>query len=168
LSPADAEAHFYLGDIYERQDNNELAERELKKALELKPDYAEALNYLGYLYVEQNKNLAQAETMIRKALELDPDNGAYLDSLGWLYFKKGKFKEALKELEKASQLLEDPVIYDHLGDAYFKTRDMEQAGVSWQKSIGLNPDQPLLQKKIENLKAAKSKEPASSHAQQPR
>jgi Tfp pilus assembly protein PilF len=155
LAPGDAEAHFFLANIYEEAGEPLKAEKELKRAVELKPDYHEALNYLGYLYVEQDKNLDQAEAMIRKALEFEPDNGAYVDSLGWLYFKKGKLKEALRELEKASLLLEDPVIYDHLGDLYLRTGDKEKAKLSWQKSLKLDPGQDKVRQKLEGSGGAK-------------
>ena len=151
LSPNDAGAHFYLGSIYNELKNNKLAEIELKRAIELKPDYHEALNFLGYLYVEENKNLDQAEAMIKKALEMEPNNGAYIDSLGWLYFKKSKFKEAIKELEKAISLLEDPVIFDHLGDAYLKINDLEKAKLNWQNSLKLDTKQDRLKEKLKKL-----------------
>ena len=151
LSPSDAQAHFYLASIYEESKDRVRAEEELKKAIELKPDYQEALNYLGYLYVEENKNLNQAETMIRKASEIEPDNGAYIDSLGWLYFKQGKFQEAIKELGRASILLKDPVIFDHLGDVYFKIGDMEKAKISWQNSLDLDSKQGKAKEKIDKL-----------------
>ena len=61
------------------------------------------------------------------------------------------FKEALKELERASGLLEDPVIFDHLGDTYLKIGDIEKAKVSWQKSLELDPKQDKIKKKIEQL-----------------
>jgi tetratricopeptide (TPR) repeat protein len=151
LAPQDASAHFYMANIYDELKDRPAAEKELKKALELSPDYHEALNYLGYLYVEENKNLDQAEAMIKKALEMEPNNGAYIDSLGWLYFRQGKFKEALKELERAIVLLEDPVIYDHLGDAYLKMQDIEKSRDAWQKSLKLKPEQEKVQKKLEVL-----------------
>lgn len=151
LSPEDAEAHFYLGSIYEELKDRHRAEEELKQALVLKPDYHEALNYLGYLYVEGEKNLVQAEVMIKKALEIDPDNGAYVDSLGWLYFKQGRLKEAIKELEHAATLLADPVIFDHLGDAYLKIGDTEKAKLNWQQSLKFDPEQDQLKSKIKNL-----------------
>jgi Flp pilus assembly protein TadD len=151
LSPNDSEAHFYLGTIYEELKNRDAATKELRKALELKPDYHEALNYLGYLYVEENKNLDQAEAMIKKALEIDPDNGAYVDSLGWLYFKRGRFQEALKELQRASTLLDDPVIYDHLGDVYLKAGEPAKAKDNWQKSLKMDPKQEKVKKKLEEL-----------------
>ncbi len=148
LSPQDPEAHFYLGNIYYELKNKDAAVKELKKALELKPDYHEALNYLGYLFLEENQNLDQAEAMIRKALELDPNNGAYIDSLGWFYFKKGKLKEAAKILEKASTLLEDPVIFEHLGDSYLKIGEKEKAKTAWEKSLKLDPAQEEVKKKL--------------------
>ena len=151
LSPYDSEAHFYLGSIYWELKQENLFEKELKKALELNPDYAEALNFLGYEFVEQNRNLRQAEVMIQKAVNLEPDNGAYIDSLGWLYFKKGRIKKAREFLEKAASLMEDPVIYDHLGDVYFKLKEIDQAKLNWQESLKLDPKQESVKKKIENL-----------------
>jgi len=148
LSPKDAEAHFYLANIYDELKQEEKVEAQLKKAIELKPDYHEALNYLGYFYADRNKNLDQAEKLIRKALELDPNSGAYVDSLGWVYFRKARYKDALKELEKASALIEDPVVYDHLGDAYLKLNDPAKAKLNWEKSLKLDPDQEKVAEKL--------------------
>jgi len=151
LSPNDAQAYFYLGNVYDELKNRKAAIEELKKSLTLNPDYHEALNYLGYLYVEDNRNLDQAEIMIKKALEMQPDNGAYVDSLGWLYFKQGKLKEAIKELEKASLLIDDPIIYEHLGEAYLEANDSANAKLNWQKSLDLDPKQDKVKKKIEEI-----------------
>ena len=151
LSPADPKAHFYLGIVYEQLKNYDLCEKELKKALELNPDYAEALNYLGYEYAEWGKNLNEAEALINKALESDPNNGAYIDSLGWLYYKKGRIKEAEELLEKAGSLMEDPVIYDHLGDVYLKLNQADKAKKSWQSSLEMQPNQDQILKKLDSL-----------------
>ena len=94
---------------------------------------AEALNFLGYNYVEQDKNLGDAERLIKRAIKIDPANGAYIDSLGWLYFKKNRFNEAKKTLEKAASLMEDPVIYEHLGETYLKLKDIDKAKLNWNK-----------------------------------
>ncbi|MCM8800915.1 MAG: tetratricopeptide repeat protein [Candidatus Omnitrophica bacterium] len=152
LTPQDAQIHLYMAVIYDELKDKDNVEKELKKAIELNPDYHEAMNYLGYLYVEENKNLEEAEIMIKKALELDPSNGAYIDSLGWLYFKQGRLEEALEELEKASSLLEDPVIYDHLGEVYFKLGFLDKAKQAWQRSLELKPDQETVRLKLEKIK----------------
>lgn len=148
LTPSDAQAHFYLANTFDQQGKKGAAEQELRKALESNPDYHEALNYLGYLYVEENRNLDEAEIMIKKALEMEPDNGAYLDSLGWLYFKKGDIDKSIESLSRAVILFEDPVIYEHLGDAYFKKNDSEKAIANWQNSLKLDPNQESVKNKI--------------------
>ncbi len=151
-SPKDPEVHFYLANIYDEMKNRPKAEAELQEAVRLKPDYHEALNYLGYCYAEAGKNLDQAKQMIETALEIEPDNGAYVDSLGWVYFKKGDLAKALELLKKASTLMDDPVIFDHLGDVYFALKDNDNAKASWQKSLQLDKDQESVKKKLEGIK----------------
>lgn len=151
LAPDDPEVHFYLGAVYGELNNKVLLVKELKKAISLKPDYAEALNFLGYVYVEDNKNFPEAESLIKRALKIEPDNGAYLDSLGWLYYKEGRIKEAKATLEKAVSLVSDPVIFDHLGDVFFKLKDFKKAKFNWQESLKLDPKQANVEKKINAL-----------------
>ena len=106
---------------------------------------------MGYFYLEQDKNINQAGQMIQKALGFEPENGAYLDSLGWYYFKKGKFKEALDELEKAAALMSDPEIYDHLGEVFLKLGSRDNAKLNWEKSLKLDPAQGKIKAKLLKL-----------------
>ena len=151
LAPLDEEAHFYLGSIYYDLKDYPAAEKEFKAAIKLKSDYHEALNYLGYFYLEQNRNIDKAGRLIKKALGLDPENGAYLDSLGWYYFKKGDLKEALSQLEKAASFLNDPVIYEHLGDVFIKLGNRQGARLNWEKSLKLDSTQGLVKEKLLQL-----------------
>jgi len=155
LSPDDEENHFYLASIYFELKDFSGVEKELKAALKLKPDYHEAMNFLGYFYLEQDKNIKQAGELISKALEIEPENGAYVDSLGWYYFKTGKFNQALVELEKAASLIIDPEIYDHLGEVFLKLGNIDQAKINWEKSLKLDPTQDKIKTKLQNLPDAK-------------
>ena len=120
---------------------------------------AEIYNYLGFMWAEHNLHLDEAEEMIKKALAIDPDNGAYLDSLGWVKFQKGRFEEALTDLLRAAQILkkDDPIVFEHIADAYAKLGRIPQALDYWQKAIALAPDNKSLAKKIENTKTKLSK-----------
>ena len=151
MAPEDPETHFYLGNIYYNSKDYPSVEKELKSALKLKSDYHEALNFLGYFYLEQDKNIDQAGLMIKQALVFEPENGAYLDSLGWFYYKKGKFKEALGYLEKAASFLTDPVIYDHLGDVFLKLGNADSAKLNWEKSLKLNSQADNIKIKLRKL-----------------
>ena len=151
LDRDDLESHFYLASIYYDLKNFPAAEKELKAALKINPGYHEALNFLGYFYLEQDRNINQAGRLIQKALVSEPENAAYIDSLGWFYFKKGKYKDALEKLEKAASLMSDPVIYDHLGDVYLKLGNRGDAGINWKKSLNLDSAQEKVKEKLLKL-----------------
>ena len=108
----------------------------LEQVLDRNPQDISALNDLGYLWADRNEHLLRAEQMTRTAVVAEPDNSAYRDSLGWACYRLGKFEEARAELEKARELNEtDGVIYDHLGDTYFKLGDKQQARKMWQRAL---------------------------------
>ncbi|HWG47845.1 MAG TPA: tetratricopeptide repeat protein [Gemmataceae bacterium] len=133
------------------------AEEQLLLILKDDPDDATANNDLGYLWADQNKKLDEAEKRIRRALELDRrqrksnkstrvsldgdrDNAAYVDSLGWVLFRKGDWTGARRELEKARSLPtgeDDPAVWDHLGDVYFRLKENAKAQQAWKKAVEL-------------------------------
>src|SRR5213082_463042 len=128
----------------------------LRKSIALDPaNSAETCNYLGYMWADHNMNLDEAETMIRRAIEAEPNNASYLDSLGWVEFRKGKFDQALSNLLRAAKTADhdDPVIFEHIGDAYFKLNRLSEALESWQKALALDPKNKNLANKIERTKA---------------
>ena len=122
----DAEPYFLLGVLYEEQGNPNAAISYLKMAIQKDPNHDAALNYLGYLYVQMDKNLDEAQELIERALKISPEEPAYLDSLGWLYFKKGDLDKALDYVKRAA-VKEDPEIYYHLAMIYLKKGEVEQA-----------------------------------------
>jgi len=123
------------GAMYERMKKYDAAEAEFRKALDLDPDNAGALNYLGYMLADRAVRLDEAYQLIKKAVDMDPRNGAYLDSLGWVYYRQGKLNEAEGSLLQAlEQMGQDPTVHDHLGDVYFKLGKTKDAIAQWQLS----------------------------------
>jgi Flp pilus assembly protein TadD len=100
----------------------------MKRAIELNPSNAPALNYLGYTYAEMGTRLDEAETLVQRAITIEPQDGFYIDSLGWVYYQKGNYKKAAEELERAVDLAgDDPTITEHLADAYQKLGQIKEA-----------------------------------------
>lgn len=131
-----------------------------RKSISLDPaNAADAYNYLGYMWAQQNTHLDEAEEMIRRALQIEPNNGAFLDTLGWVEFQKGKFDQALADLLRAAQNLtrDDPVVFDHIGDTYLKLNKGAQALEAWQKAAALDPQNKVLAEKIDKIKTRISK-----------
>jgi len=152
LQDTSAQAHFHLGAQLERLHREHEARQELRRAIKLDPNYADALNYLGYMDAEDGTNLDEARALIERALALDPDNGAYVDSLGWAYYQLGDLEEAIRLLERAAQLLDtDPIIFDHLGDVHFKRGDIENAKAAWEKALELDSSLEAVQRKLDAL-----------------
>ena len=146
----DAGFYFQYGAACEQAGQHERAAELLTQSIELDPKQAApALNYLGYMWADRGERLDEAETLIRKALVLDPDNGAYRDSLGWVLFRKARYPEALRELLRAAELVQppDPVVLDHIGDAYEKNGNPGQAAAYWKKASELDPSNTALAEK---------------------
>ncbi|MBI2178797.1 MAG: tetratricopeptide repeat protein [Candidatus Tectomicrobia bacterium] len=75
-----------------RWDDVEAATREI---IRMNPEHANALNLLGYMFSEINKNISEAEQLLNRALAIEPTNPAFLDSLGWIYYRQGRFRETI-------------------------------------------------------------------------
>ena len=140
---------FRLAIARERLGHWDKAEPSFKKALELFPNQADVLNYLGYSWIDKGIHLDEGVAMIRKAVELKPRSGYIIDSLGWAHYKLGDYDQAVRELERAVQLMsQDATVNDHLGDAYWKVGRKLEATFQWKHALNAKPD-PVEKAKIE-------------------
>jgi len=149
-SPArlDRDFYFQTGSACERAKQYQRAADYLKKCIDLKPDDAESLNYLGFMWADRGENLAKARAYIEKAVSLDPKNAAYLDSLGWVFYKLKQPREALPWMLKAVEFSEEPdaTILDHLGDVYLALGQPEKALENWRKSLAVEANDEVKKK----------------------
>jgi Flp pilus assembly protein TadD len=84
-----------------------------------------------------------------------------VDSLGWAYFRIGKYDDAVRELERAVELMpQDPTINDHLGDAYWMVGRKLEATFQWKIALASDtpPDNPdeITRKLADGLKIDKT------------
>jgi tetratricopeptide (TPR) repeat protein len=108
------------------------------------PDNALVLNSLGFTLLEGAPDLhAEGFRLIARAVELQPANPAIVDSWGWAHYLFGDFERAVEYLSRAATLTEDdpnPEILEHLGDAYWRLGDLEDARRTWQAALEADPD----------------------------
>lgn len=140
--------YFALGAAFEQADMLDSAVATFETILKHDPDNTQALNYLGYTLADRNVRLEYAKSLIAKAVKLKPNTAAYLDSYGWVYYRLGDYIKALEYLQAAAELDNDPVIFDHLGDAYLATGQPEQARVWWRKALEKQPDNDAIKEKL--------------------
>ena len=140
---------FQVGTAYERHKDFKQAENYFRQSLKLAPDFAEVLNYLGYMWAERGENLTEAKTLIEQALKQEPENAAFLDSMAWVLFKLNQPKAALVFQLKALKFQKEPdaTLHDHLGDIYAALKQTEQARAQWELSLSIEPSEAI-QKKL--------------------
>ena len=128
--------YYMRAEVAEHKKDFDGAEAELRKALELDPEDATILNYIGYMNADRGVKLNESLKQIQKAVDLDPQNYAFLDSLGWVYFKLGQYTQATMNLQKAVERSStDPTVHDHLGQVYEKTGKLKMAVTQWERSM---------------------------------
>ena len=126
---------------YERIGDWPDAEADFRKALELRPEQPQVLNYLGYSFLEMQTNLDEALDMIERAAALRPDAGHIIDSLGWGLFRLARYEEAVGHMERAVELMPvDPVVNDHLGDVYWAVGREREAEFQWHRALSFITD----------------------------
>ncbi len=139
--------YYVRGIAYEQTNNWKAAETDLKKALSYQPDHPYVLNYLGYSWADQGKNLDEATEMIQRAVDARPADGYITDSLGWVMYRNADYEGAVKTLEKAVELLPyDPTINDHLGDAYWKVGRRLEARFQWERAKNHSKEEEQIEK----------------------
>ena len=128
----------------ERVNKLDVLEADLRRVIELKPDYAHAYNALGYTLADRTDRLEEATVLIEKALALSPDDPFILDSLGWVQYRRGNLDEAVKNLRQAYKARPDPEIAAHLGEVLWKRGERDEASRIWQAALTENPDHETL------------------------
>ena len=130
---------------FERIGEWELAEADFLKALELKPEQPQVMNYLGYSYLEKQTNYDEALDLIQRAVDLRPNSGYIIDSLGWGLYRLGRYDEAVGHMEKAVEHMPiDPIVNDHLGDVYWAVGRYREAEFQWHRALSfINDDTDL-------------------------
>lgn len=132
--------YYSRGISYERNDQWPQAEADFNEALRLYPDQPDVLNYLGYSWLIQNKNLETAKKMIEKAITARPRDAHIIDSMGWALYRLGEYEEAVTYLERALDIEpRDPTINEHLGDVYWRMGFPLQARYQWERALTFNP-----------------------------
>jgi tetratricopeptide (TPR) repeat protein len=119
--------------------------------LSTNPQHVGALNYVGYTWADQGKNLDEAETFIKKALAIEPEDPFITDSLGWVYYQQGHYELAYETMMKAYRKVpREFVIVEHLGDILVKLGRLSEARDYYAKALQLKPDHQDMLAKVQS------------------
>lgn len=122
----------------------DVLERSLRKAIELRPDFAQAYNALGYTLADRNERLDEAQKLLDKAIQLSPDDPFILDSLGWFQYRRHDLVKAENYLRRALAAKPDPEIAAHLGEVLWARGHQEEAQKVWREALKEHPENDAL------------------------
>jgi len=140
-----AEAHVSLGYsklVYEW--NLVDAEKELDRAIKLRPDYATGHQFYAY-YLTAIGNLNGAIAERKRALELDPVNPLLTSALGEAYYESREYDLTIEQNTKSLAL--DPsyaIALVNIGRAYEMKGMHPQAREAFQKILAVAPNDPAV------------------------
>jgi tetratricopeptide (TPR) repeat protein len=149
LNPKDINAISQLALVYDGMKRYDECDRLYEEGLKIDPDNALILNNYGYSLADRNIQIDRALEMATKAVAAQPDNTSYLDTIGWVYFRLGDYKQAEMYIKKAIDKGEaSPVVHEHLGDVYYRMRDVERAMEQWKIALKMDETNTALKEKI--------------------
>ena len=130
--PSAARRHYEEGVQYLREKKEKEGFASLKKAIEVFPDYFQALDRLGAEYAMRgNTSRSYYEAgaaLLWRAAEINPRSYNTAFGLGWTLYNLGHIDKAVENLQRASTLYtKSPDIYLWLGKALKRAAKAEQA-----------------------------------------
>ena len=141
LAEAHASFAYCLGNYYW---DWTVAEREFKRALELKPGYATAHLWYGFIYLAAMGRLDEAIAELRQALELDPLSLPTGSNIGLLLYVARRYDEALEHFRKNLEI-DRSFFYTHwqMALAYEQLGRYDEAIAGYQQAIALSATSTL-------------------------
>ncbi len=155
-----AEAHASLAHILMNYDWDwSAAEKEFKRSIELKPDYATGHQWYAVHYLTATGRFEEALQEMKRALELEPASLLMNTFMGATLYYAGRYDEAIDQCRKTIQM--DPnfaVAHWHLGLAYEQKQLLDAATEEFKKAIALSADSPLMKAALGRAYAKSQKE----------
>jgi GWxTD domain-containing protein len=148
----DAVNNYRLGIQFYNQGKYEDAASEFAKAVLKKPDDINFAVNLAGTYLHLSK-FDEIPTLLMPFLKTEPE-------VYEVYFYLGKAAQYRNENDKALEYfikaashfgLNIPLL-NSMGDCYFQINNFTEASKVWEKSLEMNPEQPLVQKKLESIR----------------
>ncbi len=121
------------------------AEREFKRSIELKPDYATAHQWYAIHYLTATGRLDEALQEMKRALELEPASLVMNTFMGATLYYAGRYDEAIDQCRRTIEM--DPnfaVAHWHLGLAYEQKQFFDAAIEEFQMAVSLSGGSPLM------------------------
>ena len=145
-----AQINFAFGDM-------DAAQQDLRDASEILVMDAEIISLQAKIWAAQNRELDNAYDYAMMLVQQNPTDILAWDTLGVVVAQREGVDAALEVLERVGEVSETcSSLFEHLGDIYAITGDVEKAVESYMRAIDLSDDGltviPVIERKIRKIK----------------
>ena len=145
-----AQINFAFGDM-------DAAQQDLRDASEILVMDAEIISLQAKIWAAQNRELDNAYDYAMMLVQQNPTDILAWDTLGVVVAQREGVDAALEVLERVGEVSETcSSLFEHLGDIYAITGDVEKAIESYMRAIDLSDDGltviPVIERKIRKIK----------------
>ena len=138
--PGESLLHNISGVCYRTTGELEMAVKCFKKALEIKPEFADAHYNLGLTFQELNQ-LDAAVKCYKETLAIHRNYAKAHNNLGVIYKEFGQMEAAVKSYEQAIEAHPDYAeAHNNLGVVLQKLGQLDEATNCYKKALGVQPD----------------------------
>ena len=145
-----AQINFAFGDM-------DAAQQDLRDASEILVMDAEIISLQAKIWAAQNRELDNAYDYAMMLVQQNPTDILAWDTLGVVVAQREGVDAALEVLERVGEVSETcSSLFEHLGDIYAITGDVDKAVESYMRAIDLSDDGltviPVIERKIRKIK----------------
>jgi Flp pilus assembly protein TadD len=159
LAPEDAAILYNLGECHDRLGDPAKAESFYRECLIQSPNHAACWHALAQLWVRAGRP-ADAERMVEDWLTREPKLSAPYAEDGWLWHLRGDLPKAHSRLQSALQIdPRDVRALTELALVYEEMQRADRALVLYERILEVNPRQPEIARRLDELKAQGVKPP---------
>lgn len=136
-----AEVHLQLAVGYYARGQFDVAQDEIRRALQIDPNNVDSYNVQGLIYMSQAQPRL-AEGSFQRALRISPDNPEVLNNYGWFMCQSGREREALEQFAKILQHRAYPNqarVLNNAGICSVRLMDLTGAEAYFVKAFELDP-----------------------------
>lgn len=153
ITPSNPTLYLEKARIYTLTKEYDQAVEQIKKALDLKPNYVEAVYLLSQIQVERGE-LDQAIDSIQAGITVDKFNPNLRFQLGLLYYNQQKYNDAMTVFEETITLSPDFANAKYfLGLSYYKNNRTSDSIKIFEELVKIAPDNKEVALILNNLKS---------------
>lgn len=146
--PRNAKAWCYLGYLYDKKGEPKESVRYLQKALSIRPDYVDALNCLGNVYMGA-ENFNVATELFNRAISIKPDHVGIVNNLGRALNGQGRKEPAVTCFRRALEISPSYVpALTNLGQILHETMRYDESIQYFKRALAHAPNDPYLYSQI--------------------